>query len=177
VKKAKKPKLISLPRAGVELVEVENPNWRPYLHGEKGIPRRIMVEVNTRESAIATLAQKGLLDPAQVAAADRFRALWEKLGGRRPHAIDYGRERVDGGGLRDPIEIAQLDAGRELKRCRLLLGEYGYNLVRLVAGERRSLHEICGSRRERESTADHLRIDLTALATMWGFQTRGRKKA
>lgn len=159
----------------IETVEryVENPDFsRDHVEGKAGNVRIIKAQVNIRESAIATLAQKGGLDDAQVAAADRFRALWERMGGKGTGAIDYTKEPVDGGGHRDPISISQLEAGHELKRCRALLGEYGYLIVRLVAGERRSLHEICGSRRERESTADHLRIDLTALAKLWNMQTR-----
>jgi len=151
---------------------IDNPDWRPDLHGEKAFPRKITAAVNIRESAIAALAAKGALNQAQVAAADRFRALWERMGGMGAGAIDYSREAVDGGGRHEAVSIAQIDAGRELKRCRLLLGEYGYSLVRLVAGERRSLHEICGSRRERDSTADWLKRDLTALAEMWGYQTK-----
>lgn len=151
---------------------VDNPDWRPERHGLKAFPKQIKVEVNSRESGIATLAARGQLNPAQVAAATRFRSLWEAMGGRGAKAIDYSRTPVDGGAAVEPIRIGQLEAGRELKRCREKLGEYGYNLVRLIAGERRSLHEICDSRRERDSTADHLKRDLTALAQMWGFETR-----
>lgn len=157
---------------------IDNPDWRPDLHGEKAFPRKITAQVNYRESAIATMAQKGLLDAPQIMAADHFRKLWERReGSGGAKAFDYTREPVDcSAGLHDPITVSQLNAGRELRRARLHIGEYGYNLVRLVAGERRSLHEICGSRRERESTADHLRIDLTALAQMWGLQTNRSRR-
>jgi hypothetical protein len=170
----KRRKRLSKPVAETGLVStvIDNPDWRPDLHGEKAFPRKVTASVNLRESAIATLAAKGGLTAAQVAAADRFRALWERMGGKGFGTVDLERERVDGGMRREPITAAALDAGRELKRCRLLLGEYGYSLVRMVAGERRSLHEICASRRERDSAADWLRRDLTALAQMWGFETR-----
>lgn len=168
MKRKKKAK----PLKPIDIALVENPTYSRAHDGDATNPRFIPAQINFRESAIATLAQKGLLDPAQVQAADKFRALWERMGGRGVKAIDYSKEPVDGGGFSDPIDVAQMEAGRELKRCRVKLGEYGYNLVRLVAGERRSLHEICGSRRERESTADHLRVDLTALAQMWGMETK-----
>jgi hypothetical protein len=157
---------------GIVTQAIDNPDWRPDLNGEKGFPRKIAANVNTRESAIATLAAKGGLNAAQVAAADRFRALWERMGGKGIGTIDFRRERVDGGMRPDPLPASTLDAGRELRRCRLLLGEFGYGLVRQVAGERRSLHELCTSRRERDSTADWLRRDLTSLAKMWGYETR-----
>jgi hypothetical protein len=171
MKRRKKPSRPAVD-TGVAQAIVDNPDWRPAHHGEKAFPRKITASVNIRESAIATLAAKGVLDPAQVAAADRFRALWERVGGRGVGTIDLVRERVDGGERREPVTASALDAGRELRRCRLLLGEYGYWLVRQLAGERRSLHEFCPTRRERDSTADWLRRDLTALAKMWGYETR-----
>ena len=158
----------------VELVDqyVDNPDWRPEREGERAFPRKTKQAVNIRESAIATLAQKGALDAAHAAAADRFRALYEAMGGTGARAIDFTREPVDGGRGPQDINDRQMTAGLELKRCRAKLGEYNYNIVRLIAGERRSLHEICGSRRERETTADILRISLDGLAELWGLSTK-----
>lgn len=175
-RRPKKPKRMDR----IETVErfVENPDFsRDHAEGKAGNIRIIKAQVNVRESAIATLAARGALDAAQVASADRFRALWERMGGKGVKAIDYSNEPVDGGGYSDPIVSTQLEAGKQLKRCRELLGEYGYNLVRLVAGERKSIHEICGSRREREFTAMRLRQDLTSLAEMWNLQSRKRRRA
>ncbi|WP_315857752.1 hypothetical protein [Rhizobium leguminosarum] len=50
--------------------------------------------MNIRESVITTLAARGVLDAAQVAAATHFRALWESMGGKGASAIDWrGRGR------------------------------------------------------------------------------------
>ncbi|WP_432416649.1 hypothetical protein [Rhizobium leguminosarum] len=54
--------------------------------------------MNIRESALTTMAARGVLNAAQVAAAPRFRALWESMGGMGASAIDYGREQVDAAG-------------------------------------------------------------------------------
>ncbi|XEN30469.1 hypothetical protein M728_001066 [Ensifer sp. WSM1721] len=119
------------------------------------------------------MASRGVLDAAQVAAADRFRALFEAMGGKGAGAIDYGREHVDGGKRRDPITERQMNAGRELARCRDLLGARLYGLVSAVAGEGRSLYEVVGKgKRERLTAADMLRMGLDDLAGMWRLATR-----
>lgn len=161
----------------IETVEryVDNPDFsRDHIEGRLGNVRKTPATINFRESAIATLAQKGAIDPAQTAAADKFRQFWEALGGSGVLAMDWTREAVDGGRAAQAISDRQMAAGIELKRCRAILGEHGYLIVRLVAGERRSLHEICGNRRERDTTADLLRIHLTRLAEHWGLSTRAK---
>jgi len=50
-------------------------------------PRDVVAMINVRESAITTMAARGVLDPAQVAAATRFRALWEVMGGKGAGAL------------------------------------------------------------------------------------------
>ncbi|WP_246786939.1 hypothetical protein [Rhizobium leguminosarum] len=47
--------------------------------------------MNIRESAITTLAARGVLDAAEVAAATHFRALWESMGGKGASAIELER--------------------------------------------------------------------------------------
>lgn len=123
--------------------------------------------VNVRESAITTLASRGVLDAAQVAAADRFRALFEAMGGKGAGAFDYGREHVDGGKARDPISERQANAGKELARCRALLGVRIYGLVSAVCGEGFALTELLASK-----GADMLRMGLDDLAGLWGIATR-----
>ena len=161
----------SLAHLELRKTQVQNPDWRRDLDGVPGFPRMVTASVNIRESAIATLAAKGVLNAAQVAAADRFRQLCERMGSG-VRTVDYAREPVDGGRSADPVSATQLAAGKELKRCRDLLGAHGYGLVRQIAGERRSLHEFCATRRERETAADMLRIHLDALAELWRLQTK-----
>lgn len=157
---------------------VENPMFsRSHVEGKQGNIRMVTVITNVRESGIATLAAKGLLDMSQVAAADKFRQLWETMGGAGAGAIDYTREHVDGGPAREPITERQAAAGRELARVRGTdkvpgLGKHGFELVTMIAGQRNSLHELYTTRRERDTAADMLRVYLTQLAVMWGFGGR-----
>lgn len=152
---------------------VDNPDFsRDHAENKLGNYRKTTASVNIRESAIATLTAARALDAAQVAAADRFRGLWETMGGAGAGAIDYTREHVDGGPAREPITERQAMAGKEVNRCRQLLGRYGFELVTMVAGRGMSLHELYQTRRERDTAADMLRVHLTHLAEMWGLEMR-----
>ncbi|PON03858.1 hypothetical protein ATY29_29060 [Rhizobium hidalgonense] len=84
-------------------VLVENPFHSRAHPSDTTNPRDVVAMMNVRESAITTMAARGVLDSAQVAAATRFRVLWEAMDGKGTGAIDYGRERVDGGKARDQI--------------------------------------------------------------------------
>ncbi|QPB21336.1 hypothetical protein [Rhizobium sp. 007] len=151
---------------------VPNPYFSRAHPADSANPRKIAAVVNIRESAITTLASRGVLDAAQVAAADRVRALFEAMGGKGASAIDYGREHVDGGKVRDPITERQVNSGKELARCRALLGARLYGLVSAVCGEGYSLTELLVSKRERLTAADMLRMGLDDLAGLWGIATR-----
>lgn len=152
---------------------VENPNWSRAHDGDKSNPRFVKVEVNPKESGVSALAARGVINASQVAAADRFRALWEALGGSGAGAMDYTKEPVDGGGAVEPISIRQLSAGRDLKRAsealRKQYGEYAYRLVSYIAGEGRSIHELTETRRQRDTMTDNLRTYLSLLAKLWGY--------
>lgn len=160
-----------------DTASVENPNWSRAYDGDRTNPRFVTVPFNHRESAISLLAAKGAIDPAQMAAADRFRAIWEALGGAGAGALDYSREPVDGGGASEPITERQLTAGKELKRAAEALrtshGEYAYRLVTYVAGEGRSIHELTETRRQRDTMTDNLRAYLDVLSDIWGFANKG----
>ncbi|MER9965592.1 hypothetical protein [Mesorhizobium sp. M0060] len=163
------------PQARLRAVSVPNPYFARAHPADASNPRTIPAAVNVRESAVTTLAARGQLDAAQVAAADRFRALWEAIGGAGASGIDPGRIVVDGGKAREPFNERQVNAGKELARCRVLLGVRGYQLVSLVAGEGHSLHEIAGKeKRARLVAADLLRMSLDDLAVLWRLATRRR---
>lgn len=153
--------------------QVENPDWRPDREGERAFPRQTVALVNVKESAIETLFARNFLGSAQKQAADRFRALYEAAGGTMS-GIDYAMDRVDGG-RGDPV-AGKLIAAHELRRCRDLLGQRGFDNVQAVCGEGRALTELTPHKRERLTMADNLRADLDDLSTMWGLQTK-RKMA
>lgn len=169
-KKQKKPKVES----PIIKAEVPNPDWRPARDGEKGFPKHIMADKNTRESAIETLYARGFLAKAQKEAADRLRGYWEQAGGTVP-SLDYSLDRVDGG-KSDPV-ASRLIAAQELDRARRLIGLRGYEVLKLICGEGRALTEISPHKRDRLTMADNLRADLDDLAVMWGIQVRRYKVA
>lgn len=156
------------PKAEIKQQEVDNPDFsRDHAEGRYGNYRKISAAVNVKESAIAVLASRGGLDKAQIKAADKFRGLWERMGGAGAGAMDYTKEPVDGGGATDPISLRQLAAGMELKICRELLGARNYSLVCRVAGEGQALTELYEAKRDRLTAADNLRAALDDLAIMW----------
>ncbi|MER9222995.1 hypothetical protein NKI48_29700 [Mesorhizobium sp. M0644] len=160
------------PQARLRAVSVPNPFYSRAHPADGSNPRTIPAIVNVRESAVTTLAARGQLDAAQVAAADRFRALWEALAGRGLSSIDPARVVVDGGKMPDGMSQRQFNAGRELRKCRVLLGARGYQLVALVCGQGMALREIATSKRERLTAADMLRWCLDDLAVLWGLARR-----
>lgn len=169
-KKNRKPKAES----PIVKVEVPNPDWRPAHDGEKGFPRNIMADKNTKESAVETLFARGFLAKAQKEAADRFRIYWEKAGGTVA-SLDYSMDQVDGG-TGDPI-AGRLLAAQELDRARKLIGLRGYEVLTAVCGQGHALTEMSPHKRDRLTMADNLRADLDDLAVMWGIQVRRYKVA
>lgn len=151
---------------------VDNPLWQPAQDGMRAVPRQITVAINVRESAISLLASRKVLDAHHVRAADRFRALWETMGGKGASAIDYSREPVDGGRIAEPIRASQLDAGKQLAAVSRLLGPRFYKLVSGVCGEGHSLVDMYPAKRQRLTATDNLRAALDDMAEMWGMRTR-----
>lgn len=156
----------------VKLIEIDNPHYSKAHAGAVGNPKTITAAMNLRESPIAMMAAKGHIEPHQLQAADKFRRLWESLGGSGAGSFDYSREPVDGGGTREPITDRQIDAGFALKACQSALGPRPYDIVSKVVGEGRTIAELGASKRERHTLADYLRNALDDLAVHWGFQKR-----
>lgn len=170
----KKPAVAIIQHRALRGVVVDNPFYSRAHAGDATNPKQIDAIINIRESAVTMLASRRRIDAAQVAAADKFRALWEAMGGKGASAIDYGRDHVDGGKRADPISERQMNAADELRRAHRALGPDGYWLVCRICGEGWSLHEVCpkGSKRGKLAAATRLRSCLDVLALMWGLATR-----
>lgn len=157
---------------------VENPDWRVAHDGEKAFPRYVTAARNVRESGVSLLASKGALNPAQVAAADKFRRLFEAMGGTGARAIDPSKEAVDGGCWPDPIGAEAINAGKQLAAAHEVVtrqyGLYAWRLLGYVCGEGRTVHELTATRRQRDTMTDGLRMSLDVLAIHWNFQTKRR---
>ena len=147
---------------------VENPLWSRQHEGASANPRFIEARINIKESAVGTLAARKLIDVAQAEAATRFRRYWEATGGAGVGAMDYARDKVDGGQIADPIDIAQMKAAKKLAEAELTLGERNYDLVRKVCGEGHAMTELFAEKRDRLTAADNLRASLDDLCRIWG---------
>lgn len=174
----KKPKntLEWKPKEKVEKVYVDNPFYSRAHDGEGSNPIKIQAQVNIKESAIATLAARKHIDPGQIMAADRFRALWESMGGAGAGSFDYSKEPVDGGGAREPLTERQIRAGFELNHIRSVLGNRAYDIMSKIAGQGFAIQELATSHRERTTLTDYLKDGLTDLAREWGYENRGTKR-
>ncbi len=160
--------------AEVQVIEIDNPHYSRAHEGSSGNPKTVSAALNLRESPIALMAAKKHLEMHQVQAAVRFRKLWETLGGSGAGSFDYSREPVDGGGAREPITDRQMDAGKMLKLCQMVIGQRAFIIVEKVAGEGRTIAEISHSKREKLTNADYLRNALDDLAEHWGYKTKRR---
>jgi hypothetical protein len=160
------------------LHEVDNPLHNPAHDGETWNPKRIVSAVNLKESALVTLEQRNLIDKAQVKAGDKFRSIWEALGGAGAGSFDYSREPVDGGGPRSALSDQQIQAGIDLADCRRVLG-IGYDIMVKVAGEGRAVAEMTQSKNLQRAYIEMLKQGLTALAVHFGYENHGklRKRA
>lgn len=178
-KPIKLAQIIGTLKSDIEVVSLDNPYFSRDHIASAGNPAKITVARNRRESGISELAAKGALNASQVAAADKFRLLFEAMGGAGARAIDPAKEAVDGGKIPDPISARAFQAGVELKRAAQHLqtshGLYGYKLVCYVAGEGRTIREMTETRRQRDTMTDGLRMCLDALAVLWGFAAQQRR--
>jgi hypothetical protein len=162
-------------KARIQVVEIDNPHYSRTHAGLPGNPKTISAAMNLRESPVALMAAKGHLGAHHVKAADKFRRLWEILGGAGARSFDYSREPVDGGGVRESITDAQVNAGQALKVCQTVIGMRAFAIVEKVAGEGRTIAEISQTKREKTTNADYLRDALEDLAKHWGLMTTQRK--
>lgn len=164
-------------KSQIAIVEADNPLYAPVHAGAAGNPRKISVAVNLKEGPIAWMRHKGIIDDAQKKAADRFRQLWEAVGGAGAKAMDTTKEPVDGGGAREPITDRQIDAGLKLKECRAIIGHRAYMIVEKVCGEGYSINDFSHTQRERKTNADYLKDALTDLSVHFGYASKpGRQR-
>jgi len=175
-KKRRKRDPLTFGKMELQPAYVDNPYWRPDLEGESSIPRKIRAAVNVRESAVGTLAARKLIDEGQAEAATRFRKHWEATGGAGAQAMDYSRDKVDGGQIADPIDVMQMQAARRLAEAERVLGVRNYELVRRVCGEGAAMTEIFTEKRDRLTATDNLRASLDDLARIWGIAVKASSK-
>jgi len=140
---------------------------------------KLTVIVNNRESSLAHLLARGLIDHCQKLAGDRFRQIYERsiVGGAR--AIDYEWPKVDGGRFHDPIDDSLREASKHLRVVRTIVGEVDYVILVEIAGQGRTVKEVARSWQDIGSPALTKKVELyvghrfrdalTLLARRWGF--------
>lgn len=159
-------------KAEPELSEIDNPLYNRSHDGQTWNPKKILGVRNMRESALVVLEQRKLIDESQAKAGERFRRIWEALGGAGAGSFDYSREPVDGGGPRSALSDRQIQAGIDLADCRRVLG-IGYDVMVKVAGEGRAVSELTESKNLQRAYIEMLKQGLTALAMHFGYQNTG----
>lgn len=167
-------------RQGITRVaaDVEDPEAKPPRRGSPRRPRTIRVEVNIRESSIAQMFARDQIDEAQMRAADRFRALYERAGLSGIRSPDITRDRVDESRVPDAVPPGRLDAARELGRLAGELGKVGYPVCVLVCGDRLSVRQTAerflgrpAKKRELDYYGRLLRDHLDLLCRHWGYKS------
>ena len=171
-KKASSADFVVNPHAECIVVDVDNPYFNRAYGDGSGNLRKIKAMVNMRESPAAHWLHKEKIDTSQYRAAVKFRRLWEMGGGAGAGALDYGKEPVDGGAPPDPINIAQIDALRELRNIQAVLGPADYSLARDVCGACLPIGQIARTSHEQRKLSERCRHCLYVLADYWGFLTR-----
>lgn len=185
-KKKRAPKLAQVTarttNIEIALAKVQNPNWRPDLDGQAGVPREVDSPLNVRESAVETLFARGVLTKLQKKSADMFRAYYEAFSAETVSALDYSRDHVDGSAVVAPVTQQRIRARRELANCRAEVGRRPYALLVSVCGQGSAftdLYPITGkdkeadaaNQRRRLTAADILRDALYDIGIMWGLAT------
>lgn len=166
--------------AAIETRIVGNPYFDPAHPDSKANPSEIRVDVNTRESSIATMHARKQINDKQKVAADRFRALYEAAGYKGAKALDYSLEVVDGGPApSDGLIQSRVDAVRELTMISQTLGRIGYRVIIRVCGQGCTIAEMAAillrkdpSKADREYYGKVFRDHLDLLCEFWGYSKR-----
>ena len=169
-KKNKKP--ITLPHVDMVVIDVENPLYSAD-HRESGSnPRRIRAQFNMRESYAGLLFGRHAIDRGQWEAAGIVRRAYEAMGGVGARAIDYERERVDGGQIAQTIVDRHLEAAAKLEEAERALGPEGYRLTLLFAGQGQSPKDLSPDDMRQRYYRERFKECLNTLAVLWGKKLR-----
>jgi hypothetical protein len=146
----------------------------------------LKVAINARESPVEHMLARGMITYVQKLAGDRFRSIYEQamIGGAK--AIDYGKTKVDGGKLYDPMHESMHEASRDLQALATVLGQADYGLMLRIAGEGRSIRDVAPwwyvtnaiaiSKRDELYVGRRFRDALDTLARHWGISRHVRAR-
>ena len=168
----KKPKKISLPHVDMAVITVDNPYY-DRSHPESGTnPKRSRAQFNMRESYAGLLYGRHAIDTGQWEAAGIIRRAYEAMGGAGARAIDYERERVDGGQIAQTVVDRHLEAAGKLAEALKALGPEGYDLTLRLAGEGQSPKDLSPVESRQRYLRERFKECLDTLAVLWGKKLR-----
>ena len=176
----RKPTITLATAAHIELAEglVDD----PYEPGAK-----LRVAKNIREHPISRLAHNGQISESQRICAEVFRSKYERAVIGPLRAIDYAKERVDGGLPGEPLTAAAQEAAQWLNDCARYsgCGKLGYSVLTHVCGEGRGIVETArllrcsggpGGKQGEGYVHGVLVMALEALIQHLGMEVVGRKR-
>jgi len=159
-------------KAHVEIIDIDNPYFNAAQEGESGNVKKIRAAVNMMESPAAHWLHKGLIDVAEYRAASHFRSLFERAGGTGAKAMDFTREKVDGGGFITPISDSRIDATNKLAELHGVIGHDGFGLMTTLCGQCTPMGEAFVTKHMQDKAGKLCRELLTRLAEYWGWKSR-----
>lgn len=154
----------------------------PYERGAK-----LAVVVNVREHTISRLAHGGQISESQRIAAEMFRANYERAGIGGATAIDYTKERVDGGLPAEPLSEGVQRATQWLNDVARHsgCGQTGYAVLVALCGEGKGIEETAKRFRGSGAPAGKpgngwvlgvLVVSLEALIQHLGMEAIGKRR-
>lgn len=168
----KRKQQITLPKVEIAVIEVDDPYFDPKTPESRSNPRKMKATINARESYAMWLYARRHIDHAELLAAKRIRGAWERLGGAGARAIDYSRERVDGGAAPQTISDDHLLAARILKDALSTLGPAGYDLTIKLACMGLWISDLSSREAQQKYLGMRFRECLDSLAAHWGYKIR-----
>ena len=107
---------------------------------------KILVMRSTRNDPVADMKARGHLTECEYQTARHWERAYEhaEIGG--VPAMDFSKEAVDGGSIREVLTDRQTKAMKELRLARNALGDAGNYLIVQVLGTKMTLMQVCQQR-------------------------------
>lgn len=168
----KRKSRVTLPHVEIAVIEVDDPYFDAKTPESRANPRKMKATINARESYAMWLYAREHIDHAELLAAKRIRGAWERLGGAGARAIDYTREKVDGGAMPQTISDDHLRAARILKDAQAVLGPAGYDLTIKLACMGLWISDLSSKEVHQKYLGMRFRECLDTLSAHWGYKQR-----
>jgi hypothetical protein len=141
------------------------------------IGEKLEVLRSIRDDPLAGMYSRSQIDSAQFEAGRKWQSCFEAAQIGTIQAIDPGKEAVDGGRFREPINDRQIKAFRALVEADEKLGLQGARLIKVVLADHKSISLAAmelnlRTQREIDYLGRRFRECLETLAILWGFASK-----